>query len=611
VTKTSFAALSLAALLGAALLPTPATGAAADAPTEVGWVTGVVVDASGAPVEGAMVNVLTPSRIPERGVLDETADTTDVTDAEGRFRVRQEARFLLQVCDLDEDMPWACTEPMSSEYLLQYVGPDGGFDSWLQHTDLYRGSATDLGLGEVVVRPGAQISGTIADAPHTRVEVMRGNDTMAYATQTAADGSYSFPGLAPGSYYVRAGGFGSLPWQSHMVTIDAEDPARVDGALDGGASLTGRLMDGERPAARVEVLLKKAGEPVASTLTNRRGVVRFTGLTPGVHRLELLPGSTYLPTGTRVEITDADGEAATTLHVRRGASVTVTFVGQGRHSVNDELRDGDGDVVASNVGIDGRVTYRGLRPGTYTVLAADELGYGRRTFEIANRRAHDLGRLRLGRTLLTLRGRTAPGAVVEATTGDLCPPDGSPTYGGFHQIGQRADGDGRYVIHGLVPGRYMVAADGFPSNYAPICHEDVRVSSSRRYDVPLAQGHVVSGRLVYEGTTRPLITTLSYELHHPAGLATNPTGEHPAVDRTAGASGRFAIDRLPSGPATGTLAVQTGSQITHPKFLVLFPFQDATPYWLETAPRSLDVQGDVDLGDVALLLRTGSVTTAE
>lgn len=101
--------------------------------------------------------------------------------------------------------------------------------------------------------------------------------------------------------------------------------------------------------------------------------------------------------------------------------------------------------MASNVGIDGRVTYRGLRPGTYTVVAADEQGYGRRTFEIADRRAHDLGRLRLGGTLLTLRGRTAPGAVVEATTGDLCPPDGAPTYGGFHQIGPRAGSDGRYV----------------------------------------------------------------------------------------------------------------------------------------------------------------------
>lgn len=601
---------SLAALLGAALLPTPATGAAADAPTEAEWVTGVVVDGSGAPVEGAMVNVLTPSTIPERGVLDETADTTDVTDAEGRFRVRQESRFLVQVCDLDEEMPWACTEPMASAYLLQYVGPDGGFDSWLQHTDLYRGSATDLDLGEVVVRPGAQISGTIVDAPHTRVQVMRGNDTMAYATQTGADGSYSFPGLAPGSYYVRAGGFGSLPWQSPMVTVDAEHPALVDGALDGGASLTGRLMDGERPAARVEVLLRKAGEPVASTFTNRRGVVRFTGLTPGVHRLEVLPGSTWLPTGTRVEISDPEGEATATLPVRRGASVTIAFAGRGRHTVDDELRDEDGEIVASTVAIDGRATYRGLRPGTYTVVAADDAGYGRRTFEITHRRTHDLGRLRLGRTLLTLRGRTAPGAVVEATTGDLCPPDGAPTYGGFHRI-QRAGHDGRYVLRGLVPGRYMVAADGFPSNYAPVCHEDVRVSSSRRYDVPLAQGHVVSGRLVYEGTTRPLVTTLSYELRHPAGLATNPTGEHPAVDRTAGASGRFAIDRLPSGPATGTLAQQTGHQISHPRFLVLFPFQDATPYWLETAPRSLDVQGDVDLGDVELLLRTGSATTAE
>ena len=44
----------------------------------------------------------------------------------------------------------------------------------------------------------------------------------------------------------------------------------------------------------------------------------------------------------------------------------------------------------------------------------------------------------------------------------------------------KADAQGRYVIHGLVPGDgWMVAADGFPHNYAPICHDDRKIWSSR------------------------------------------------------------------------------------------------------------------------------------
>ena len=254
---------------------------------------------------------------------------------------------------------------------------------------------------------------------------------------------------------------------------------------------------------------------------------------------------------------------------------------------------------------DGFATYPGLRRGTYTLVAKDADGYGLRTFRVRGLRSYDLGQLRLTKPLLTLRGRTAPRAVVEATTSDLCPADASPTLGGFHEI-EKADAQGRYVIRGLVPGdAWMVAADGFPHNYAPVCHDDVKIWSSRHYDVPLAAGHSATGRLVYEGTDLPVITNIGYEVLYPAGLKTNPTDEHPTRARTRGATGEFTITRLSEGTATGGLAVTPSDEVFARSLWVFFPYQYGTPYWLEADQEPLTIDGDIDLGDVGCPCETG------
>jgi hypothetical protein len=196
--------------------------------------------------------------------------------------------------------------------------------------------------------------------------------------------------------------------------------------------------------------------------------------------------------------------------------------------------------------------------------------------------------------------------VVEATTSDLCPADAFPTLGGFHEI-EKADAQGRYVIRGLVPGdAWMVAADGFPHNYAPVCHDDVKIWSSRHYDVPLAAGHSATGRLVYEGTDLPVITNIGYEVLYPAGLTTNPTDEHPTRARTRGATGEFTITRLSEGTATGGLAVTPSDEVFARSLWVFFPYQYGTPYWLEADQEPLTIDGDIDLGDVELSLQDGS-----
>jgi hypothetical protein len=212
----------------------------------------------------------------------------------------------------------------------------------------------------------------------------------------------------------------------------------------------------------------------------------------------------------------------------------------------------------------------------------------------------------LDRPTLTLTGTTAPGAVVEAFTGSSCPPGEDTRQGSFHEI-EVADDTGHYALHGLVPGRYMLGSDGWPHNYAPYCRNDVVINRDRVVALPLQVGSVASGRLVYSSTGTPVITTLSYELTYPPGSQTNPTDEHPARDKTAGASGVFRIDRLAPGEVTGRLAIKAGDQITSPKFLVIFPFQDGTPYYLTSRPRPLDIgpQEHLRLGDVPLYLHEG------
>ena len=597
----------LATTLPLVTSPAPASASSQADPTGLGWVTGVVVDRTGAPVEGALVNVLPPREIPEFGMIDDTTDRWTVTDADGEFRVRQDRRgFLVQVCDHDEERPATCTQLTEADHLIRYVGPDGQHDSWLQHTHLYDATATDREVGTIEVQPTAKIKGTLTGARFEDIQVMRLNDTKTLDGRTDGQGRFAIDGLAPGTYYLRAGGFGTVPWESEPVTIDAEHPGRVDGTLDRGTTLAGTAVDirtGD-PARRTEIFLAHGdGQLIASLFTTARGTFRFTGLTPGDYRVGVLRhGGAFVRGSKPVTVADGDERVTTTVPLRRGATVTVHLRGtEGR--VDSELRDSRGNVLYPNLlREDGTATYPGLRRGTYTLAAKDGDGYGLRTFRVRALRAYDIGRLRLDKPLLTLRGRTAPHAVVEATTSDLCPADSPGAYGGFHEI-EKADAEGRYVIRGLVPGEWMVGADGFPHNYTAVCHEDVKIWSSRRYDVPLATGHTVTGRLVYEGTELPVITNIGYEVLHPEGLVTNPTTEHPTRARTRGATGEFTIRRLPTGEATGGLAVTPRDEVWARSLWVYFPYQPGTPHWFDAEQPQLTVDGDIALGDVELVLR--------
>lgn len=598
--------LTLALIVGLPLAGLVTDGAAAAADT--GWVEGVALDRAGAPIAGALVNVLGPAEVPETGLVPDRTDRRTTTAADGTFRVRQaKGGYLVQVCMPDPEVPVACRETTNgARFAITYVGGSGTTDSWVLQQSLLPATPTDRNVGTVTVKPLARVAGTLAGARKgEEVRLMRLNDTPAFRSWTDAQGRYSFGGVVPGRYYLAAGGTGELPWSSAPVDLVADQTRRVDGTLEPGAVLHGRLVADRGRVTGTEVLVTRRGHgPVASAVVGHDGRFEVGGLVPGRYVVGIpQPGDTWAPRTVRVRITRTGQVVRPVVRVQPGATVVVDLREGGRPAANvvAELRNRHGRPVAVGASDDhGRLAFTGLPRGRWTVVAAGKKRFGMaRTSSSAQSRPSVLT---LDRSYLTLAGRTAPGAVVEATTGDFCPPDRAYTYGAFHQI-VAADAQGRYRIKHLVPGRYMLGADGWPGTHAPRCWSgiDIRKDTTRR--LPLRAGIAATGRLVYAGTTDPVITPLSYELFHRPGSTANPTDEHPARARTVGATGRFQIRRLTPGvDVTGRLAREAGEGINDESFFVTFPYQDGTPYWLDTEVRPLAVPtgGTLALGDIAV-----------
>ena len=578
----------------------------------VGLVTGTVVDGKGDPIEGALVNILRPSEVPERGIIATHTPRRDWTDADGTFSALQRrGGYLVQVCVPDRSDKTVCRETAQGvKFIITYVGPVGTTDSWVTQTSLFEATQGDNDLGEITVKPQGFIEGHVDGAPafHS-ISLLRLNDTVAYRDVTDENGDYHLRGLAPGPYKVSLGGEGFLPSVSD-VNVRAHRTSTVDATLDRGGVVSGRLLSGGKPVTFTDVIIKTGGDIVAAATTNQNGVYRASGFAPGDYRLGITYyGTPYLQKTVKVTLAAPDSHVVKDIVLRRGAVVTVEPRADGRPvtSAVDELRDQRGAPIMAGIRLrDGRIKYQGLALGNYTVVVSDGDEYARKSFSLVGKAGRDdLGRIVLSHPTFTLSGQTAPHAVVEAMTGDMCPPDGPVTLGSFHFIADRADAGGSYELAGLVPGRYMLGSDGWPRNFVPRCWSGVRLSGDTVRGLPLAEGAIASGRLVYDDTGTPIITTLSYELLYQQPSTTSPTDEHPSRARSVGATGEFAIDALGSGDVIGRLA-QTldDSQINNEEFFVIFPYQDFTPYYLESADDSLTVDAgvDVDLGDIPLTL---------
>lgn len=136
------------------------------------------------------------------------------------------------------------------------------------------------------------------------VSLIRSNGASVGSTTTAADGTYSFTGLTPGDYIVRAvlaPGYGASSPTSVPFTISGTTDQVVDFAMTKGAfgnfvwddlDRDGIQGSGEPGIAGVTVrLLDDQGAVVQEQATNATGEYYFVGVEEGTYRVRVVPPS--------------------------------------------------------------------------------------------------------------------------------------------------------------------------------------------------------------------------------------------------------------------------------------------------------------------------------
>ncbi len=319
--------------------------------------------------------------------------------------------------------------------------------------------------------PGT-ISGTVTDADTSKpidgasVALYRGSILIAFA-QTDADGFYTLPNLAPGSYTLVADAF---PYQAASVgvSVQANATTTVNFALlpDPGAltgTVTSITTSDPIPGVFIEAYL---GQVLLGTaVTDGAGQYTIPNLPPGDYTVVAQP-----PIGSHLS---ADTEAAsivaeqtTTLDFALGSNAG-TFAGMVTNTTPSAIANAlisvySGEILFNSTftNSSGNYTIGGLPPGQYTVTA-DATGY---------QLGFQTGTITAGNTTIinfTLQSNphAISGTVTDAVTGKPIPGATVSIFSGSTFITYAVtDSLGEYVVNGLANGTYTAEASAVNYN---------------------------------------------------------------------------------------------------------------------------------------------------
>ncbi|MEZ6037935.1 MAG: sigma-70 family RNA polymerase sigma factor [Planctomycetota bacterium] len=348
---------------------------------------GAVVDASGAPVEGAEVRVVPLGLFGFRGVAP--SERAVVTNAQGRFAVPGLARGQVMVAWRGSARePWRCsgphevddeltlTLPAAVSVPLHFVVPEG----------------FDAGAVRVSARPTPPLG-----------ELSRFGCVGAFEPLPLQHGERGAPAtvqLAPGVHTLRCELDGAAPIV-RLVDVDAvTDPLELVFAR--APELTIVVQDARgAPVADAEVFVQPGGDPDArSVMAARYGVQTFDDPWPLPPSRSDADGRVVLrtvPGPVRVSARRGrDGAAARTVDVAADARITLQLAGTGaivgRVGVGPTASGKPGDYrvttrlhwehrdlspvvdeAGARPGTDGRFRFDGLTPGRHTVRLLDPL----------------------------------------------------------------------------------------------------------------------------------------------------------------------------------------------------------------------------------------------
>lgn len=417
-------------------------------------VSGRVVDASGAPLEGAGVSLTSRT---------ESKNIEVWSEGDGSFRFTGLAPGEVSL--------FARKDGFTDARLgnLRLDGPLDGVELRLSRGGTIVGRITGLTYPEL-----------------TQVQVMAWGESRPAQGQVDFEGSYRISGVAPGEWRVAA----ALPGTARSAQGKIEMPAAgaevsLDLEFTGGLTLAGRVLQGGEPLPNASVSARGEGQgadaffPGGSIYSDGAGNFRFEGLKPGTYRL----GVYHRETGVRhqekeaVELSESradvviDIPAATLVRGRvleagsQGpvAGATLFFDQEGEDPSSRPLPGGNAGETDSEGGF-----LVSAPPGRYRVTARKE-GYspGEARVEVAAGSSPPEVRIRLERASgLALEvvglGGLPPAHVYAA----LVDGTGRPVVSGTYSPGE----DGRIQLSQAPPGTFLalVRAPGTATASVPV-----------------------------------------------------------------------------------------------------------------------------------------------
>ncbi len=494
-------------------------------------VSGRVVDAGGAPIAGALVEVQPAGQ--------RWGGSESTTGPDGAFAVEgvQDGSYTL-----------AATRQ--------------GFAPAVDGPKIEVKGAPVAGL-TVTLNAGGVLAGTLQGLPPEEFASVSVNAWSAAGWGSGSvdfKGNYRIADLAPGRYTVRAMSRDAGRSASGEVEIVAGTPeTRLDLDFGKGLTLSGRALLGEQPVAGAAIWARgRTVQGFGQGRTDSEGAFRIEGLEPGTYELTLNlfeKGLTYNETvelaesrelTLRLPTAKVEGRVVDALDRAAVAGVSVTLAPEGQAEEPGFFRGGYGGLSAES----GRFSIANVAPGTYRLSAKKE-GYAAHTESVVVASGQDAANLEL--TLnptegLSLQVRLPGGGIPDVVFASVLDGAGRTVTGGRYPTGEA----GRVRLPVVPPGSWEVLVQAANSAVATL----QATAPGGPVPVQLAPATQLTLR-VKELEGSKLIATVRVvgadgRLHRTIGWGAGARAEREAAE------GRTTLEDLPAGSWTVTVTAPDG-----------------------------------------------------